>query len=535
MLISLFLVFVVSVNGNDKFYESLKLEQVNTDQIYGFLNFTTTWKYKSKFVPQHNHLFPRSIGQLISKYNIAELHFTMTQGLWRYEHWGYPYASAPTGTQLWVWFQKNTKNVDQNWIGFTNALSGLFCASLNFMNKGVTASPKFSFRPTGLVEGGIVNATFLRYAILARETPCTENLTPWLKLLPCGSVSGPASVLSPSRLQHSRFLSLGLHFKHDCTGNNAVCYKPFVKLQQHISVVFDVWPLKSTRRKFTLTSLFGKKLKPACPVAAESYVLIKTLPELNLTTPTTQLDNGYYYLDLFKFDKAEIPSFRWNSNSALPFIYKDNFVSHCFITGLGLEGGLKCSLTNKLPQNITVILLQVMPWFLHAQLHTLTIKDEHNMALHPLHVSFIPAVIRQSPHQLELVLNLPPLSKVHFEMQFTRGFLTWTEHPPDANHGFYVNPAVITVRKQDLILPEHFYDSVHRIYGEVLLVNIPLPDFSMPYNVICLVCTVVAISFGTFYNLTAKRMQLVSINAPHPLKKILTKILSIFYKKKKSE
>lgn len=44
-----------------------------------------------------------------------------------------------------------------------------------------------------------------------------------------------------------------------------------------------------------------------------------------------------------------------------------------------------------------------------------------------------------------------------------------------------------------------------RIYGEALLVNLPTPDFSMPYNVICLVCTVVALAFGPIHNLTTRR------------------------------
>ena len=36
----------------------------------------------------------------------------------------------------------------------------------------------------------------MRYAALPRETVCTENFTPWTKLLPCGtSVSGNATVL----------------------------------------------------------------------------------------------------------------------------------------------------------------------------------------------------------------------------------------------------------------------------------------------------------------------------------------------------
>lgn len=43
-----------------------------------------------------------------------------------------------------------------------------------------------------------------------------------------------------------------------------------------------------------------------------------------------------------------------------------------------------------------------------------------------------------------------------------------------------------------------------RLYTEPLLVNLPTPDFSMPYNVICLTCTVVAVCYGSFYNLLTR-------------------------------
>lgn len=44
-----------------------------------------------------------------------------------------------------------------------------------------------------------------------------------------------------------------------------------------------------------------------------------------------------------------------------------------------------------------------------------------------------------------------------------------------------------------------------RIHTETLVVAMATPDFSMPYNVICLACTVVALAFGPLYNLTTKR------------------------------
>lgn len=46
--------------------------------------------------------------------------------------------------------------------------------------------------------------------------------------------------------------------------------------------------------------------------------------------------------------------------------------------------------------------------------------------------------------------------------------------------------------------------SLVRIYTESVLVSLPTPDFSMPYNVICLVCTVVAIAFGSIHNVTTR-------------------------------
>lgn len=78
--------------------------------------------------------------------------------------------------------------VDQTWADLVNALSGLFCASLNFMDNKSTVQPRWSFRPSGLAsEFYSADSRFVRYSTLPREVVCTENLTPWKKLLPCGS------------------------------------------------------------------------------------------------------------------------------------------------------------------------------------------------------------------------------------------------------------------------------------------------------------------------------------------------------------
>ena len=79
-------------------------------------------------------------------------------------------------------------SIDKQWFGLVNALSGQFCASLNYIIKEVSVAPDISFRPVGLWPAKSINeSSFLRYATLPRENVCTENLTPWMKLLPCES------------------------------------------------------------------------------------------------------------------------------------------------------------------------------------------------------------------------------------------------------------------------------------------------------------------------------------------------------------
>lgn len=41
-----------------------------------------------------------------------------------------------------------------------------------------------------------------------------------------------------------------------------------------------------------------------------------------------------------------------------------------------------------------------------------------------------------------------------------------------------------------------------------MIITLPTPDFSMPYNVICLACTVVALAFGPLHNITTKSLHL---------------------------
>lgn len=119
---------------------------------------------------------------------------------------------------------------DANWKALTNTLSGLFCASLNFIDETITVEPKLSFRNEGPYnvhsaspdnrDNSTAPPRKLRYGSLPHENVCTENLTPWIKLLPCKSKAGIASLLKSHKLFDSRFYSMAIHVRPVCEVQN---------------------------------------------------------------------------------------------------------------------------------------------------------------------------------------------------------------------------------------------------------------------------------------------------------------------------
>lgn len=51
---------------------------------------------------------------------------------------------------------------------------------------------------------------------------------------------------------------------------------------------------------------------------------------------------------------------------------------------------------------------------------------------------------------------------------------------------------------------------IQLVYSDGLLILLPLPDFSMPYNVITLTCTMFAIVFTTTINIMTRRFSYLS-------------------------
>ena len=146
---------------------------------------------------------------MVDTYGLGEVHVTFARGQWVGDRWGSAPVASPQGVELWAWFMPSTKGAAHRspselrvaWRGLTNALGGLLGSSINFLDSDTQhVHPRHSVRPTsGVVQsawgaaGAPESHVFL--GSLPREVACTENLTPWAKLLPCRQHAGLASLL----------------------------------------------------------------------------------------------------------------------------------------------------------------------------------------------------------------------------------------------------------------------------------------------------------------------------------------------------
>lgn len=137
---------------------------------------------------------------------------------------------------LWSVLMAFLPRAFDKWISLTQSLSGLFCASLNFIDSTRTTCPVVSFEPTGNHSKSQSTLHFL-HGTLPGEVVCTENLTPFLKLLPCKGKAGVASLLDGHKLFDASWQSMSIDVRPSCPQNAGQCQ---VEIEQTVDMVLDV-------------------------------------------------------------------------------------------------------------------------------------------------------------------------------------------------------------------------------------------------------------------------------------------------------
>ncbi|KAK0710063.1 Gpi16 subunit, GPI transamidase component [Lasiosphaeria miniovina] len=565
-IFSFFLFALLSLNfasASSVYHEQLVLQPLPLSALLASFNFRSSTAL-SAFEAHNFRFFPRSLGQILQHADTRELHLRFTLGRWDAESWGArPWDGAReggTGVELWAWLEAETdEEADQKWLTLTNALSGLFCASLNFIDGTRTTRPVMSFQPEGDHPNSTVNNMHLLYGVLPHEVVCTENLTPFLKLLPCKSKAGIATLLDGHKLFDASWQSMAIDVRPVCPDGQG-CR---LEIEQTIDMVLDIERSKrprdnpiprpapghelkcdtskpyhaddtcfpadySTSQDWSLSQLFGKTIERPCPltdpgvppvclnvpdsrtVFVSHGVVEKKNPDgmsrcfdippevdFNLSLPGPEQKEG-------EEGNGQIEVTSDLVKSKTPLLYAERS-----FTGHGQErGGVQTMLRNPSPDNeVEFIYMESLPWFMRIYLHTMDARIEgsygHNSSNSLIEeVYYRPALDRARGTQLEVRMRIPPASTVFLTYDFEKSILRYTEYPPDANRGFDVAAAVITILNSDKSSPRF---AAYNLRTTSLLCSLPTPDFSMPYNVIIFTSTAIALAFGGMFNILVRR------------------------------
>ncbi|KAJ1725613.1 Subunit of the glycosylphosphatidylinositol transamidase complex-like protein [Coemansia erecta] len=527
------------VGPHESFAEDLLVKPLPDGRVLLHFEFA----FRRNHTQHHYHLFPRQLGEIALRYGVDELHLAFTQGNWREARWGHPpSASQGVGADVRARIAGTGEHASRQWRGLTNALSGVFCASLNFIDESNTALPQMAF-----AEHAHSRAPALRQGYLPRENVCTENLTPWIKQLPCQSRSGLAALLNPYRLYNMHFHSMGMSLEAGASHAGERSEQAALRYTQYLSVVLDPRTMGLGSR-WSLSELVGMPLAPACPVADKSTVRILAPPEIDLgVEPLPAEQSKHLGMDMYTFD-LKLPDTAasdielvfaapQHSESAAGATQLPAVAVHRHVTGHGgSSGGVEATIVNRDSRDINITYFDSLPWYLRVYSHTLeihtyaagsdddTVRSGQATRLHPTKMVYVPAIDRGRPSAMEVALTLPRHSHTVLRYSFDKGFLKYTEHPPDANRGFNIRPAIVSYAVDSTLDPGPLYCTstsgrsssgacIARVYSELFLANLATPDFSMPYNVITFTCTILALFFGRIFNLLTRDFAILDVEA----------------------
>ncbi|QSL65956.1 hypothetical protein MERGE_003093 [Pneumocystis wakefieldiae] len=461
----------------------------------------------------------------------------MTRGKWSYKNWGMlpdrgEFAGG-TGIELWAYIEGDTEDVSlERWSRLTNAFSGIFSCSMGSMDSARTIIPVLTFakdkRQAERNHWG--SRGHLLHGSLPQETICTENLTPFLKLLPCKGRAGISTLLDSHRLFDAEWYSIFLDVVHFCDKDK----KGLSVLFQGIDMVLDIerasrrdespipkpkpldeivcdktrnhikddscFPLDNPlNMEWSLSKLFGRPIQGSCSLDfAPTEVVTVAHPYERVISPAP--------------------------NTIL--VEEDVIFSKYMITERFLTRKNRISVVISNPHSIEFqfIYLDVFPWFMKPFVHTLNARFLSSKAKYSPNFEDIyirPSIDRKCGSYFELRMHIPCNSTIEIAWEFEKMFLRYAEYPPDPNRGISIEPSILTVFNADDEINK--IDPIAVIRTTSLLLTLPTPDFSMPYNVIVLTSTIIAMLFGSMFNLSIRRF--VSLEEARRLKMMKLNIL----------
>lgn len=141
-----------------------------------------------------------------------------------------------------------------------------------------------------------------------------------------------------------------------------------------------------------------------------------------------------------------------------------------------------------------------------------TVRYRDDVASPLVHdVRYVPPTLRQRFGALELTLRVPASSTVTLTYTVLKHMLHYDEHVPDAHRGRDWPPAMFWPTAGGVAWREvHAAQPVAdvqpaRMYAPPSLLEMAVPDFSMPYNIILFYSTLAALFIGNLLNTMLRR------------------------------
>lgn len=188
------LITLRSTLAASNYKEHLDVIPIYGEDVLTVFTFKNTFEGDLQANPIDFGIFPPEIGRLVRNHQVKSLALSLVIGRWLYAKWGVPpediHTSSPMG--LLIDAQLKDKN---HWKSLLSELSGLLSLTCHL------GDPHF------VTEQPVRNENLLQLR-MPKENFCTENLTRFYRLLPCGSQAGLASILNPMAIFDSSYRAL---------------------------------------------------------------------------------------------------------------------------------------------------------------------------------------------------------------------------------------------------------------------------------------------------------------------------------------
>jgi GPI-anchor transamidase subunit T len=536
----------------EEYTETASITYLPSHNILLDINFKLSHEFTSSFESQSPDLdlFPSLIYSLPTEFGLQEGKIAFTRGIWDSSLWSKaPNRPTSSGFQFHGHFKENYQDlaytvqifsfsllftfiffsIENRFNKAIEIISGYFCASLNVLKYSSAIKPTIpSFQSKSAAADPLVTIA----GIIPSEPVCIENLQPWLDLLPCSISAGLAQMFKPEAIYQSDFHSIEVEFL-------ANFEKTTIEMNLRMITVYDLnkW---DRNRNWSLTSLLGKPFIKICPFVTNEPKVILRIPNTpaQLSSLLQQKDFISSQEDhlLIEYQGSDLLSEIGATEIAKfnnPIDRANGFRSYRYKSGSRDDfGGIGLLLQNDLLTPLEITVIESIPWlfrvFLHQGQFSLNSKLIEPSQLSKYLKEFLieTSINRKRSLLIQSKWMIPPKSRIQIYFPFEREFLRIDEFPPNSERGIELPGALIFYKSSDILL--------HTETTNTLLFTWPIPDGTMPFNVITMTSTLVALFYGSFFNLIFRRYYLKHPEDPPPgiLPKIVWRLKTSLLNKK---